>query len=166
MQEIIKKVYFHEFHEQCFLTNLKTFYLRPKKSQNLSFLIYLIKNAKTCFNLFCLFLSKEVYLNCSYQLLIESSYQIWVGFIFVNQKSINKRLKLFLWVQNHLLNLCSSHVNSQRYYVVNGWCVMFVLKLSGNKGYYIVKKLVWNVCSKAFWFTIYVFDSDLVCQMQ
>ena len=39
------------------------------------------------------------------------------------------------WVQNYLLNLCTNAVNSQRFYVV--------------------KKLVFNIRIKAFWYTIY-----------
>ena len=51
-------------------------------------------------------------------------------FIFVYQKSSKQTFKTGFWVQNHLLNLCSSAVNSQR--------------LLCNK------KLVWNVRIKAF----------------
>ena len=44
------------------------------------------------------------------------------------------------WVQNHLLNLCSSTVDSQRLLCSQkSWCEMFVLKLSGiQKKYYII----------------------------
>ena len=52
---------------------------------------------------------------------------------FVYQKSLKRTFKTSFWVQIHLLNLCSSAVNP--------------------KGYYVVKKLVWNVRIKAFWYT-------------
>ena len=42
------------------------------------------------------------------------SYQIWVWFIFLYQKSLKRTFQTGFWVQNHLLNLCSSVVNSQR----------------------------------------------------
>ena len=41
------------------------------------------------------------------------SYQICVGFISIYRKSLNERLKPVFKVQNRLLNLCSSAVNSQ-----------------------------------------------------
>ena len=47
-----------------------------------------------------------------------------------------KRTFKRFWIQNHLLNLCSRAANS--------------------KGYCVVKKLVWNVCMKAFWYTNYI----------
>ena len=46
---------------------------------------------------------------CVYRL-----YQIWTGFIFLYQKSLKQTFKTGFWEQNHLLNLCSSAVNSQR----------------------------------------------------
>ena len=52
--------------------------------------------------------------------------------------------KTRFWVQNHLLNLCSSAVNSQ---MLLGYCV--------------VKKLVWNVRIKDFWYTTVVINSFL-----
>ena len=57
---------------------------------------------------------------------------IWVGFIFVYQKSLKRTFKTSFWVQNHLLSLCNSAVDSQR------------LLCS--------EKLVWNVRIKAFWY--------------
>ena len=68
------------------------------------------------------------------------SHQIWVGFIFVYQKSLKWTFKTSFWVQNHLLNLCSSAVNSQRLMYsqkagvkcsYQSWCEIFVSKLSG-----------------------------------
>ena len=38
----------------------------------------------------------------------------WVGFIFVYQKSLKQTFKNSFWVQNHLLNLCSGAMNTQR----------------------------------------------------
>ena len=38
----------------------------------------------------------------------------WLRFIFVYQKSLKRTFKTGFWVQNHLLNLCSRAVNSQR----------------------------------------------------
>ena len=64
------------------------------------------------------------------------SYQIWVGFIFVYQKSLKWVLKTCFWVQNHLLNLCSNALNS--------------------KGYCLIKKLVWKVCINLSVIWIYV----------
>ena len=61
---------------------------------------------------------------------LNMSYQIWVGFIFVYQKYF-QTFKISFWVQNRLLNLCSSAVDT---------------------GYCVVKKLVWNIRIKAFWF--------------
>ena len=37
-----------------------------------------------------------------------------VIFIFVYKKSLKQKFKAGFWVQNHLLNLCYSAVNSQR----------------------------------------------------
>ena len=42
------------------------------------------------------------------------SYHFWVGFTFVYQKFLNRTIKTGFWVQNHLLNLCSNAVKSQR----------------------------------------------------
>ena len=61
------------------------------------------------------------------------SYQIWVGFIFVCQKSLERTFKTGFRVQNHPLNLYSIAVN--------------------HKGYCVVKKLLWNVRIKAFRYT-------------
>ena len=59
------------------------------------------------------------------------SYQIWVGY-FVYQKSLKRTFKTGFWVQNHLMNLCSSAVDSQWLLCSQkSWCEMFVLKLSG-----------------------------------
>ena len=63
------------------------------------------------------------------------SYQIWVGFIFVCQKSLKRTFKTWFWVQNHLLYS------------------IWVLVLWIYIGYCGVKKLVWNVCIKALWYT-------------
>ena len=46
--------------------------------------------------------------------LLYLSYKIEVKFIFVYQKSLTHRSKTGFWVQNHLLNLFSRVVNSQR----------------------------------------------------
>ena len=43
-----------------------------------------------------------------------SSYQIWVRYIFFYQKSLKQTLKTCFCIQNHLLNLCTCIVNSQR----------------------------------------------------
>ena len=61
----------------------------------------------------------------AYQL--NSSYQIWVEFVCVYQKSLKQKFKTGFWV--------------------------YVLVLWIHKGYCVVKKLVWNVCIKAFWYT-------------
>ena len=55
----------------------------------------------------------------------------WIYFVF--QKSLKRMFKTGFLEQNHLLNLCSSAMNS--------------------KGYCVVKKLLWNVRIKAFWYT-------------
>ena len=55
---------------------------------------------------------------------------IWIGFIFVFQKSLKRTFKHGFWVQNYLL-IC-------------------VLAVWIHKGYCVVKKLVWNVNIKAF----------------
>ena len=58
------------------------------------------------------------------------SYHIWVEFIFVYQKSLKRTFKTSFWVQNHLLNLWSSAMNSQRLLCSKKGCLkMFVLKL-------------------------------------
>ena len=62
--------------------------------------------------------------------LLNLSYQISVGFIFVYQKSLKRTFKTGFWVQNHRLNLLWIH-----------------------KGYCVVKKLVWNVRIKSIWCT-------------
>jgi hypothetical protein len=62
------------------------------------------------------------------------SYQIWVGFIFVYQKSFyNERLKPVFE------------------YKITFWICVLVLWM--HKGYCVVKELVWNVRIKAFWYT-------------
>ena len=53
-------------------------------------------------------------------------------FYFVQQKPLKWTFKTWFWVQNHLLNLCSCVVNSQRLFVV--------------------KKLLLNIRIKAFWY--------------
>ena len=51
---------------------------------------------------------------------------------FVYQKSLKRTFKTGFWVQNHFLNLFSSTMNSQRFFVQpKNWCEMFELKLSG-----------------------------------
>ena len=58
-------------------------------------------------------IKKEHYINAR-------SYNIyfWLRFglsiFFVYKKSLKRKLKTGFWVQNHLMNLCSSAVNSQR----------------------------------------------------
>ena len=59
-------------------------------------------------------------------MLLILSHQIWVGFIFVYQKSLKRTFQTGLWVLIHLLNLCSSALDSQRLLcsqkvVVNCW---------------------------------------------
>ena len=61
------------------------------------------------------------------------SYQIWVGSIFVYQKSLKQTFKPVFE------------------YKIIFW--IFVLVLWIHKGYYVVKKLMWNVRIKAFWYT-------------
>ena len=46
--------------------------------------------------------------------LLNSSYQIWVEFIFVYLKSLKRTVNTGFWLENHLLNLFSSAVNSQK----------------------------------------------------
>ena len=58
----------------------------------------------------------------------------WLRYIFVYQKFLKQTFQTSFWGQNHLLNLCSRVVNSQRFI-------------------FVVKKLVWNVRIKAFWYT-------------
>ena len=69
----------------------------------------------------------------------------WLKFIYVYQRSLKRTLKPGFWAQNHLLNLCSRVVNSQRLYSV-------------------VKEPVLNVCIEAFWYTkiIYYFDCIII----
>ena len=72
---------------------------------------------------------------------MNSSHQIWVGFIFVYQKSLKRTFKTVFWVQNYLLNFCYSVVTSQSFLVV--------------------KNLVLYVRIKAFWYT-----RDIIYQMK
>jgi hypothetical protein len=58
-----------------------------------------------------------------------SNIYFWPRFIFAYQKSLKRTLKTGFWVQNHLFNLSSSAVNSQRLFKKLVW--MFVLMLSG-----------------------------------
>ena len=58
-----------------------------------------------------------------------SNIYFWLRFIFAYQKSLKRTLKTGFWVQNHLFNLSSSAVNSQRLFKKLVW--MFVLMLSG-----------------------------------
>ena len=44
----------------------------------------------------------------------------------------------FDWVQNHLLNLCSSVVNSQTLFLSKIWCETFVLKISGMQTIFLI----------------------------
>ena len=55
--------------------------------------------------------------------------------IFVYKKSLKRMFKPDFWVQNHLLNLFSRVVNSQRLFCSQkaAACEMFVLKLSGQQ---------------------------------
>ena len=70
------------------------------------------------------------------------SYQIWVGFIFVYQKSLKWMFKTGFWVQNHILNLCSS-------------------------GYCKVKKLVWNVREMlASWYILDTLWISIFCPLK
>ena len=61
------------------------------------------------------------------------SYQIWVEFIFVYQKSLKRPFKTSFWVQNYLLNLCYRAVNSQRLLCSQKFVVKYLLKLSGKQ---------------------------------
>ena len=61
------------------------------------------------------------------------SYQIWVRFIFAYLKSLNRTFKTGFWAQ------------------ITFWICVLVLWI--HKGYCVVKKLVWNVRIKAFWYT-------------
>ena len=61
---------------------------------------------------------------------LNMSYQIWVGFIFVYQKSLKGRLKLFFE------------------YKITFWICVLVLWI--HNGYCVVKLLVWNIRIKAF----------------
>ena len=82
--------------------------------------------------------TKEIFnLKC---ILIEIVNKIWVSYILVCQKSIKRTFKSSFWVQNHLLYLC--------------FCVVI---LWIHKSYCVIKKLVWNVRIKAFWYTIYYY---------
>ena len=67
----------------------------------------------------------------AYQL--NSSYQMWVRFIFAYQKSLKHTFQTGFGLQNQLLNLFCRVVISQRLFVV--------------------KKLVWNVRDKPFCYT-------------
>ena len=62
---------------------------------------------------------------------LNSSYQIWVWYIFVFQKFLKRTFKTGFWVQNHLLKLYSSAKNTRRLLCSQKvfWEV-FVLKLS------------------------------------
>ena len=57
----------------------------------------------------------------------------WLRFFFIYQKSLRLPFKTSFWVQNHL--------------------VICVLALWIHNGYFVVKKLEWNVCIKACWYT-------------
>ena len=59
----------------------------------------------------------------------------WLRFIYVNQKSLKRTFKTSFF-----------------FYKITFWiCVLLVLWI--QKGYFVVKKLVRNVCNKAFWYT-------------
>ena len=73
--------------------------------------------------------------------LSRNRYNFWLGFIFVYQKSLKRTFKISFWVQNHL------------------WICVRVLWI--HKGYCVVKKQVWNVRIKAFWYTKYFMYSKL-----
>ena len=73
------------------------------------------------------------------------SYQIWVGFILCNRKLWNERLKLVFE------------------YKITYWICVLVLSI--YKSYFVVKKLVWNVRIKAFWYTKGFFIGWLVKEL-
>ena len=64
------------------------------------------------------------------------SYQIWFVFIFVYQKSLKGTFKPVFE------------------YKINFW--ICVLSFWIHKGYFVVKKLVWNLRIKAFWYIKYI----------
>ena len=66
-------------------------------------------------------------------------------FIFVFQKSLKWTFKTGFWVQNNLWEK-----NNTRRQIQKG---LFI-----HKCYFVVKKLVWNVCIKAFWYTKYLWS--------
>ena len=68
-------------------------------------------------------------------LLIEYSlYQMWFRFNFVYQKSLKRTFKTCFCGKKITFGIC-------------------VLVLWINKGYFVVKKQVWNVCIKSSWYT-------------
>ena len=74
---------------------------------------------------------------CLYGILILNAYELnlsyQIRFIFVYQKFFKRTFKIGFCVQNHLLNLCSLAVNSQR---------LFCSQKAGM-----------NIRIKAFWYT-------------
>ena len=72
-----------------------------------------------------------IYIVC-YNILYKA-YYIFLNNIFVHQKSLKGTFKTGFWVQNHF------------------WICVLLLWIP--KGYFVFKKLVWNVRIEAFWYT-------------
>ena len=66
---------------------------------------------------------------------------IWIRFIFVYQKNVKLTLKTGFWVKNTF------------------WSYVLVLWI--HKGYFVVKKLLWNVRIEAFWYTKMYYSGNI-----